>query len=108
MLSLRPRCQVPVLAGSLAVAVGMGVFLSPPANVNAFGTLGRAEAATTPVPPAPAGMSFPGVAGVHLLDRKSGGSGKSVAGREDLGCRRIIKKKKQTCTKSIKPTACLT
>src|SRR3546814_12755242 len=44
----------------------MGVFLSPPANVNAFGTLGRAEAATTPVAPAPAGMSFPGVAGVDL------------------------------------------
>lgn len=71
MFSLRPRFQVPVLAGSLAVAVGMGVFLSPPANVNAFGTLGRAEAAAAPVAPVPAsaqpGMSFPGVAGVDLL-----------------------------------------
>src|SRR3546814_2715762 len=45
----------------------MGVFLSPPANVNTVGTLGRAEAATTPVAPAPAGMSFPGVACVDLL-----------------------------------------
>lgn len=71
MFSLRPRFQIPVLAGSLAVAVGMGVFLSPPVNVNAFGTLGRAEAAAAPVAPVPAsahpGMSFPGVAGVDLL-----------------------------------------
>ena len=73
---LLPRLQVPVLAGSLAVALGMGVFLSPPASVNAFGTLGRAEAAATPAAPlapqmvqgpAQAGMAFPGVEGVDLL-----------------------------------------
>ena len=73
MLSLRPRLQVSVLAGSLAVALGMGVFLSPPTRVNAFGTLGRAEAAAPAVPatpvvpgPAPAQMVFPGIDGVDL------------------------------------------
>jgi hypothetical protein len=74
MLRLRPRFQVSVLAGSLAVAVGMGVVLSPPVSVDAFGTLGRAEAAATPAAPAApqqapaqAGMSFPDVEGVDLL-----------------------------------------
>lgn len=74
MLALRPRLQVSVLAGSLAVALGMGVFLSPPTSVNAFGTLGRAEAAApatpaTPTAPGPAQeqMVFPGVEGVDLL-----------------------------------------
>ena len=71
MLRLRPRMQVPVLAGTVAVAIGMGVFLSPPVSVNAFGTLGRAEAAPAPVAPealpASDSMSFPGVEGVDLL-----------------------------------------
>lgn len=70
MLRLRPRLHVSVLAGSFAVAVGMGVFLSPPTSVNAFGTLGRAEAASPGQPAAaeaPKRMAFPGVPGVDLL-----------------------------------------
>lgn len=60
-----------MLVGSFAVAVGMGVFLSPPTGADAFGTLGRAEAAApqalaAPVP-AQGHMSFPAVDGVDLL-----------------------------------------
>jgi D-alanyl-D-alanine carboxypeptidase len=57
-----------VFAGSVAVAVGLGVVLSPPTSVNAFGTLGRAEAASPQQPAAGAAkMAFPGVPGVDLL-----------------------------------------
>lgn len=49
----------------------MGLFLSPPSSANAFGTLGRAEAAAPPsataLPDAGPGLVFPGVAGVDLL-----------------------------------------
>ena len=49
-------------------AVGVGTLLSPPVGVDAFGTLGRAEAATPEVAasPASAGPTFPGVPGVDL------------------------------------------
>jgi hypothetical protein len=71
MQPLRPRLKLSVLAGGLAVTVGMGVFLSPPASVNAFGTLGRAEAAAPErpeaLPAAAPGLVFPGVDGVDLL-----------------------------------------
>lgn len=77
MHRLLPRLQLPglpVLAGSLVVAVGLGVLSGPPTGVNALGALGRAEAAASPVAPAApdparaqAGMQFPGVEGVDLL-----------------------------------------
>jgi LAS superfamily LD-carboxypeptidase LdcB len=69
MSPLRNRLTAPVLAGGLAVAIGAGLFLSPPTSVNAFGTLGRAEAATSSPAPAPAapGLDFPGVEGVDLM-----------------------------------------
>lgn len=66
MSPLRNRLTAPVLAGGLAVAIGFGVFLSPPSSVNAFGTLGRAQAATAAPTPAAPGPAFPGVEGVDL------------------------------------------
>lgn len=72
MLPLRPRLKVPVVAGGLAVALGIGVVLSPPTSVDAFGTLGRAEAAAPQaaevLPDAGTGLAFPGVDGVDLVE----------------------------------------
>ena len=72
MQPLRPRHTLSVLAGGLALTVATGLFLSPPSSVNAFGTLGRAQAAApqpvAALPDAGPGLVFPGVAGVDLLD----------------------------------------
>lgn len=66
-----------MLAGGLALTVGLGAFLSPPLSANASSALGRAEAAATAAVAAPTvpgslpaagpSMAFPGIDGVDLL-----------------------------------------
>ncbi len=67
-----------MLAGGLALTVGLGAFFGPPLSANASSPLGRAEAAATAAPAAaptvpdslPAAgpsMAFPGIDGVDLL-----------------------------------------
>jgi len=57
-----------VLAGAAATAVAVGVLVGPVADGDAFGAVGRAEAAVAEptATPSPAGPRFPDVSGVDL------------------------------------------